>query len=186
MTQAVLSGDTLVLVGKATGNAAPQEITVTLASVQAPRISRGPQQATEDPFAFESREFLRKICVGKPASFRVIYCVSSINRTFADVNLVTVGGNADVSDSIQSLAKLVVAAGWCTVAQATGGHSSDLYDELVVLVAQAKVEGLKVHAKSVSSARKINWAPTSAEVEEVIANKGKPVSVIVVSLILLD
>ena len=106
------------------------------------------------------------------------------------MNLVTVGGNADVSDSIQSLAKLVVAAGWCTVAQAIGGRSSDLYDELVLLVAQAKVEGLKVHAKSVSSARKINWAPTSAEVEEVEevcnANKGKPVSVIVVSLILLD
>jgi hypothetical protein len=63
----VISGDTLVLVGKPGPAAAgpPKEITVTLASLVAPSISRGPRQASEDPFAWESREFLRNLCIGK-------------------------------------------------------------------------------------------------------------------------
>jgi staphylococcal nuclease domain-containing protein 1 len=63
----VISGDTLVLVGKSGSATAgpPKEITITLASLVAPSISRGPRQTTEEPFAWESREFLRKLCIGR-------------------------------------------------------------------------------------------------------------------------
>jgi staphylococcal nuclease domain-containing protein 1 len=85
LSQSVISGDTLVLIGKGSNSGPPQEITVTLASVQSPRISRGPQQLQEDPFAFESREFLRKLCIGKNVVFRIVYCVTSISKYFGDI-----------------------------------------------------------------------------------------------------
>ena len=171
--------------GKASGNGPPQEITITLASIQAPRISRGPQQASEDPFAWESREFLRKICVGKTVNFRVIYVVTSIGRTFGDVYLQPPAGS---SEEPQNLAKLVVAAGWAAVksADASDGKVSACHDELLVLENSAKAVKLGVHTDSAPARaraiRKINWSPTSAEVEEIFnALKGVPTNVVVVS-----
>ena len=78
--QAVLSGDTIVLVGKAT-DGPPPEITLTLNDIQCPKIARSPNQ-TDEPYAWQSREFLRKLCIGKPVSFRVTQMVPAINRTF--------------------------------------------------------------------------------------------------------
>ena len=103
--QAVLSGDTIVVVGKAVGQAPPQEVTLTLASIQAPRISRGPSQNVEEPYGWESREMLRTYCIGKQATFR-------INRTFADVEMVGAGET--------SSGKLMVEAGLATVTPAVG------------------------------------------------------------------
>ena len=100
LSQAVLSGDTIVLVGKAV-NGPPPEITLTLNDIQAPKVARGPQQMDE-AFAWKSREFLRKLCIGKSVSFRVTHMVPAINRTFGDVllngdNLSKVSGFVSVS-----------------------------------------------------------------------------------------
>ena len=83
--KAVLSGDTLVLVGKASAGP-PPELTITLSFVHCPKIARGPSQEDE-PFAWASREFLRELCVGKSVSFKVTQTVMSINRTFGEVTL---------------------------------------------------------------------------------------------------
>ena len=121
----MLSGDTIVVVGKAVGQAPPQEITLTLASIQAPRISRGPSQNVEEPYGWESREMLRKYCIGKQVTFRILYFVSMINRTFADVEMVGAGET--------SLGKLMVEAGLATVTPAVGdGKVSTYFDDLVV------------------------------------------------------
>jgi hypothetical protein len=83
--QSVLSGDSLILVGKAS-NGPPPELSITLGLVQCPKIARGPSQVDE-AFAWESREFLRALCVGKTVTFKVTQTVVSINRTFGDVLL---------------------------------------------------------------------------------------------------
>lgn len=44
--KAVISGDTLVLVGAAT-NGPPPELVLTLASLQAPRLARSPEASNE-------------------------------------------------------------------------------------------------------------------------------------------
>jgi staphylococcal nuclease domain-containing protein 1 len=85
LLQSVVSGDTLVLVGKATSGP-PPEITITLTHVQCPKIARGPSQ-TDEAYAWHSREYLRSLCVGKAVTFRVTQTVSSISRTFGDVLL---------------------------------------------------------------------------------------------------
>ncbi|KAI9911856.1 hypothetical protein PsorP6_009679 [Peronosclerospora sorghi] len=81
--KAVLSGDTLVLMGAAT-NGPPPELTLTFSSLQAPRLARAPDQMSE-PYAWASREHLRKICIGKSVRFKVEYRVASINRDFGSV-----------------------------------------------------------------------------------------------------
>lgn len=180
----MLSGDTVVLVGKAQGSGPPQEITVTLASLQAPRISRGPQQTTEDVSAWESREFLRRLCIGKTVTFKVVYCVASINRTFGDVYFPTISDDVDAQPVC--LSELVVAAGWSPVKGSEGPSSgadkvSSRHDTLLALEADAKAAGRGMHGAK-GPARTICWAPTSTEVEEIFNKlKGVPTTVVVVS-----
>lgn len=81
--KAVISGDTLVLVGNAS-NGPPPELVLTLSSLQAPRLSRSAEGASE-PYAWASREFLRKLCIGKQVRFKVEYRVAAINRDFGSV-----------------------------------------------------------------------------------------------------
>ena len=83
--QAVLSADTILLVGKSV-NGSPPEITITLSNIQTPKIARGPQQ-TDEPFAWEAKEFLRRLCIGKQVTFQVVSTVPAINRSFGDVFL---------------------------------------------------------------------------------------------------
>ena len=68
--KSVLSGDTVVLVGKKGNNAtrAP-EVTFTFEKVNAPRMASKANNNVDDPGAFSSREWLRNICVGKTVSF---------------------------------------------------------------------------------------------------------------------
>ncbi len=173
----MLSGDTIVVVGKAVGNAPPQEIVLTLASTAAPRISRGPTQNVEEPLGWESRELLRKYCIGKAVTFKIIYCVSSINRAFADVELVGPGET--------SLAKYVIEAGMATVtATNVEGKMSSYHHDLLSLEEEAKEDLRGLHAangRDATSIRKVVWSPSPAEVEAILAKyKGKPVSVVVV------
>lgn len=70
--KAVLSGDTVVLVGNAKPGQRPAEFQLSLASLKAPHVSRHPN-ATDEEFGWASREFLRKIVIGHPVKFKVEY-----------------------------------------------------------------------------------------------------------------
>ncbi|KAK9689331.1 hypothetical protein RND81_09G053000 [Saponaria officinalis] len=82
--KAVPSGDTLVVMGMAKGDVIPPEKMVTLAPVIAPRLAR--RDGVDEPFVWESREFLRKLCIGQEVTF-VTYATpptqSGIPREFA-------------------------------------------------------------------------------------------------------
>ena len=64
--KAVPSGDCLVIVAMTSAKPGPlPEKTITLSSLIAPRLAR--RGGSDEPFAWESREFLRKLCIGKEA-----------------------------------------------------------------------------------------------------------------------
>jgi len=67
----VLSGDTVVLMGAPKGGP-PPEIRLTLSSLIAPRLANNARagETKDEPFAWESREFLRKTLIGKQVSSR--------------------------------------------------------------------------------------------------------------------
>ncbi len=126
--KAVTSGDTITIVGKPSGGP-PPEMTLTLASVLAPRLARGPQQPEEEKFAWESREFLRELLIGRTVDFKVLQTMtfSNTTRTFADVSI----------DGV-NVAGQLVGAGWAAVKSNRDGVASSIYPELSTLEVQAK------------------------------------------------
>lgn len=174
--KAVPSGDSLVIVGSSKADIPPEK-TITLSSLIAPKLAR--RGTLDEPFAWESREFLRKLCIGKDVTFRVDYTVPSIGREFGSVFL----GDKNVS-------LLVVSEGWAKVREQVQQKAevSPFLAELQRLEEQAKQQGLgrwsKVPGASEASIRNLPPSaigdPSNLDARGFLdANKGSPMEAIV-------
>ncbi len=67
--KSVLSGDTVVLLGRPGADGRAPEVTFTFERVTAPRMASKANNNVDDPGAFSSREWLRNLCVGKTVTF---------------------------------------------------------------------------------------------------------------------
>ncbi|TMW64988.1 hypothetical protein Poli38472_009155 [Pythium oligandrum] len=175
--KAVISGDTLVLMGAAT-NGPPPELVLTLASLQAPRLARGPDQPSE-PYAWASREFLRKLCIGKQVRFKVEYRVNAINRDFGSVWL-----PANARGVEENACVVVAREGWAkvkTVEQSRDGASPDHEKMLKVeQVAIAEKKGMYNDTEDVAH-QSVKWSGADAELL-LAEHKGKLVPALVESV----
>ncbi|KAL2757726.1 hypothetical protein ACRALDRAFT_1061045 [Sodiomyces alcalophilus JCM 7366] len=127
--KSVLSGDTLVLTNP---NNPKAERILSLAFVDAPRLKK----EGDEPFAFQSREYLRESTIGKQVQCTVLYTVPS-GRDFGAVLLSRDG---------PSLPEEAVKAGWLKVREDAGRkeESDEILqrlDNLRSLESQAKAEG---------------------------------------------
>ncbi|XP_010942326.2 ribonuclease TUDOR 1 isoform X1 [Elaeis guineensis] len=174
--KAVPSGDCLVIMGS-TKAEIPPEKTITLSSLVAPRLAR--RGGVDEPFAWDSREYLRKLCIGKEVIFKVDYTVPSIGREFGSVFL----GDKNV-------AFLVVSEGWVKVRDQgqQKGEASPYLVELQRLEEQAKQQGLgrwsKVPGALEASIRNLPPSaigdPSNLDAMGLLAaNKGRPIQGIV-------
>ncbi|XP_062185948.1 ribonuclease TUDOR 2-like [Phragmites australis] len=168
--KAVPSGDTLVIMGSGNPETIPPEKSITLSSIIAPRLAR--RFGTDEPFAWESREFLRKLCIGQDVTFRVDYMLPATGREFGTVYL-----------GDQNIACLVVANGFANVKQQGQKANDNPYvAELVRLEDTAKQHGLGRWTKEPNDP--IRNLPTSsigeADAKDFVAkNKGKALEAIV-------
>ncbi|KAL1958656.1 hypothetical protein VTO42DRAFT_3999 [Malbranchea cinnamomea] len=125
----VLSGDTLVLTHVTNRS---QERTLSLAYVSAPRLRR----EGDEPFAFQSREFLRELLVGKVIQFQVLYTIpTGAKREYGTVRL----------PSGQTLPELPVSEGWVKVREDAGRRDESdetlaVLDKLRELESRARAE----------------------------------------------
>jgi staphylococcal nuclease domain-containing protein 1 len=101
--KSVLSGDTLVLTS--TQNPTLERI-LSLAYVSAPRLNK----EGDEPFAFQSREFLRNLTIGKRIKCTVAYTVPGSGREY---------GSAQLQDGTD-LPDAAVQAGWLKVREDAG------------------------------------------------------------------
>uniref|UniRef100_R7W5A3 Nuclease domain-containing protein 1 n=1 Tax=Aegilops tauschii TaxID=37682 RepID=R7W5A3_AEGTA len=174
--KAVTSGDCLLIMGS-TKAEIPQEKSITLSHLMAPRLAR--RGGVDEPFAWESREFLRKHCIGKEVTFRLDYTAPNIGREFGTVYF----GDKNV-------AYLVVATGWAKVKEQgpKGGEQLPYVAELQRLEEVAKQHGLGRWSKEPGAAEEsIRDIPPSAIGELsgfdakgfAVANKGKSLEAIV-------
>ncbi|KAL6634252.1 hypothetical protein ACP70R_026923 [Stipagrostis hirtigluma subsp. patula] len=174
--KAVTSGDCLLIMGS-TKAEIPPEKSITLSYLMAPRMAR--RGGMDEPFAWESREFLRKLCIGKEVTFRVDYTAPNIGREFGTVYL----GDKNVAYS-------VVSAGWARVKEQgpKGGEQSPYLAELLRLEEVAKQQGVGRWSKEPGAAEEsIRDLPPSAIGEAsgfdakgfAVANKGKSLEAIV-------
>ncbi|KAM0934780.1 putative micrococcal nuclease [Dioscorea sansibarensis] len=174
--KAVPSGDCLVIMALSKAEIPPEK-TITLSSLIAPRLAR--RGIADEPFAWESREFLRKLCIGKEVTFRVDYTVPSIGRDFGSVFL----GDKNV-------ATLVVSEGWARVREQgqQKGETSPFLSDLQHAEEQAKQQGVGRWSKAAgASEASVRDLPPSAIGDAssfdanglLAANKGKPMQAIV-------
>ncbi|KAI5925869.1 tudor domain-containing protein [Camillea tinctor] len=144
----VSSGDTLKLT--APNNPNSIEKTLSLAFVTAPRLKR---EGEDDPFAFESREYLRGLVVGKAVKCEVLYTINKTgnddddSRNGHDYGVVTLKRD----DQELRLPDELVKAGWLKLRDDADRKADDLKDErgeikklletLRSLESQARTEG---------------------------------------------
>ncbi|KAI3651798.1 hypothetical protein MP228_003101 [Amoeboaphelidium protococcarum] len=146
IVKCVLSGDTIVVRNNPVAGKPPMERVLNLAYVQSPRLGRRDDQGDEY-YAFESREFLRKMLVGKLVEFKVEYKTMSGRE---NVILVFNG---------QNVAELSVQNG-CTQLR-----TKDAIEQVQLLIqyeAEAQERGLGIWAKFGDDSRSvvsINYSP---------------------------
>ena len=111
-------------------NGPPPERTIALSEIDAPKMARRPtptnkypNPATDEPLAWESREFLRKLLVGKT----VLCTVSHKTDTGREYGWVGLGSNNP--EEAESVAKRLIAEGLAKVrdncrGNTCKGHSS--------------------------------------------------------------
>ena len=69
----VLSGDTIIISGALSKDySLPEEFNLTLTGVFAPKLGNS-SKLEEEPYSFESREFLRKLIIGKVVHYKIDY-----------------------------------------------------------------------------------------------------------------
>lgn len=139
--KSVLSGDTLVLVNPK--NPA-LERTLSLAYVSAPRLSKD----AEERFAFDSREFLRALAVGKDVRFKVHYTVPSSQRDY---------GTAELRDGTQ-LPDELAKSGWVKVREDAGKKEDD--EEILQRITTLR----ELESKAKTDSKGL-WAATGGHIE---------------------
>ncbi|CAD6197725.1 unnamed protein product [Caenorhabditis auriculariae] len=148
----VLSGDAVVIQGQPV-NGPPPETTVYLSNVTAPRLGRRPTETStgtaDEPFAWESREFLRKKLVGQVVTFVKDYTATS-GRDHGRVYL----GGTSPADA-ENIAETAASEGWVEVRQ---GKVSDEYStRLTELQEQAKQASRGKWSSDHTAVREVRW-----------------------------
>ena len=127
--KSVLSGDTLILQNKA-----KQERTLSLAFINAPRLQ------SDEHCSFESRDFVRKLCVGKVIRFSVVYAIpqktGGSTREYGTISL----------PNGKQLPDLIVQEGWAKLRddaerKAESPQAAELLERLQALEAHARADG---------------------------------------------
>jgi endonuclease YncB( thermonuclease family) len=139
--KSVLSGDTVILHNI---NNPKQERTLSLAFVTAPRMRR----EGDEPFAFESRDFLRRLLVGKVVQFKVLYKIpTGANREYGVISL----------PNRTQLPEQAVAEGWLKLRD-DAGRKDDSEESTALL---EKLQALEARARSESKGL---WTESSSKV----------------------
>jgi len=131
----VLSGDTVVLFTSSPGSKLPNDETVSFAGLSAPKLAKrpGPNESNEpskhEKFAWEAREFLRRLVVGRgEVTFVVERTVSSRNY-----------GTLLLGKDKRNVNELMIQEGWVSV-------RDNAPKRLLELQEAAKANGKGIHA----------------------------------------
>lgn len=166
-------------------SACHREKVLHLADLNAPRL--GSRERDDEPWAFESRDFLRSLVVGKEVSFTVSYSVPSANGPL-EFGIVYVPAANDDTAEIDVAAELV-RAGWAKVrdsakrdhaagddeSAATASRRAFLRD----LEEEARVVGRGLWSGDRPPQRRVEYTMPEDPVAFLAEYKGKPLDAIV-------
>ena len=144
----------------------PETLTVPFLFDPSPQ-GRRDNSTKDEPFAFESREALRRTLIGRRVRFRVDHSVPSIGREFGQVYL-----------GDENIALAHVAEGWAKVKPTRDGSADE---ELVLAERDAQARGVGVWTRNPTEAAAASRsAPAAFDARAFFAaNRGAPVRAVV-------
>ena len=157
LVKGVQSGDTLILSGRLPKNGAlPEEISLTLTGVFAPKIGNS-SKLEEEPFSFESREFLRNLLIGKVVQYKVDYIHNE--RKFGHV--LYEGKNINIE---------ILKNGFAKIGFIPKGHDniykSDMWALLEAADKESKEKRLGIHGDSSDNTKHVRSLHNLSDSEE--------------------
>lgn len=151
----VHSGDSFSIIGGVVDpkvNPVPPTKEIAISGIQAPYLTRN-RSREDEPYAWESREFLRRHIMGKQIRFEVNIQTAG-NRDFAQVFLERPGQEPEI------MAEYVVKNGWAKVKENKNPNADKIPERIALLKCQAEAEekGKGIWQKSKKNhTREIVW-----------------------------
>ncbi|KAF5316869.1 hypothetical protein D9611_003977 [Ephemerocybe angulata] len=169
IVKSVISGDSLVLRGRpGPQGQPPKERVLHLADLQAPRP--GTSTREDEPWAFESREYLRALTVGKEISFTTIHSLPSNDDVPRDLGSAEIGGVDLTSELLRS--------GWAKLKEIKREASEEDLKKRA-LEEEAKAAGRGIWNPHGQTARAVHHTMPLDSQAFVAEWKGKPIDGIV-------
>lgn len=170
VVKAVPAGDSLVVLQMTSKpeQGPPTEREIVLSNLKAPRLGRrGPADKTtqDEPFAWQSREFLRKKAIGKQVTF-VVENKGPGSKEYGHVFLLA------QQKAPENLAKTIVSEGWAEVR--ANSRDRPEVEDLVKAEESAKKDGKGLHKADVPTEQQVRPQPSNNNAELFNATKGTP------------
>ena len=162
IVKSIFSGDTLVVkpLSRSSAPSSESEKRICLNYINAPKLARPPTDSgaggasVDEPYAFETREFLRKKLVGREISYTIDFVIPQSNRSMCTVYL---GKDKETGENI---IESLLAEGLVDLRQQTGVRANDAkYQRLVIIDEQAKSNKRGRHSDQLGDVhvRNIKW-----------------------------
>ncbi|CAF1282947.1 unnamed protein product [Adineta steineri] len=139
VVKSIFSGDTLVIKPTTRSSANENEQRISLNYITAPKLARPPtdtsagSSSVDEPYAFETREFLRKKLVGRDICYTIDFTIPQSNRLMCTVYL---GKDKETGENI---IESLLSEGLVQLREQTGARANDTkYQRLVIIDEQAK------------------------------------------------
>lgn len=139
IVKSIVSGDTLLVKPLTRSSTNENEQRISLNYITAPKLARPPTESSaagasiDEPYAFETREFLRKKLVGREISYTIDFQIPQSNRLMCTVYL---GKDKETGENI---IESLLSEGLVELRQQTGSRANDAkYQRLVIIDEQAK------------------------------------------------
>lgn len=160
IVKSIFSGDTLLIKPLSRQSTSNESERISLNYITAPKLARPPNDAsstgptTDEPYAFECREFLRKKLVGREICYTVDFLIPQSNRSMCTVYL---GKDKDAGENI---IESLLSEGLVELRTQTGARANDpKYQRLLSIDEQAKISKRGRHAEQSedSHVRSMKW-----------------------------
>jgi staphylococcal nuclease domain-containing protein 1 len=161
IVKSILSGDSLVIKPLTRqSSAAENEKRIALNYITAPKLARPPTDSgaggssVDEPYAFETREFLRKKLVGREICYTIDFIIPQSNRLMCTVYL---GKDKETGENI---IESLLSEGLVELRQQTGARANDTkYQRLVIIDEQAKLNKRGRYSDQLSEVhvRNLKW-----------------------------
>jgi len=150
IVKSIISGDTVVIKGRAVNGPPPEKI-ISFSNVEAPKLGTQSDPSREEPFALLSRDYLRKLLVGKEVSYEIEYTTTTNKRDFGFLTI------PKVIEGETNITRIIVKRGLVKVRKNDRNASEEL-EYLTQLEQEAQKQKKGIWDKNPSRGeREVSW-----------------------------